>query len=164
MERNKQAFDMQPVKAGEIARASAEAVRAKFEKKNCEFSVTVAEPGASITADKDAMVTVLVNLLDNAYKYTGDEKRIALRVFGRDGQVCFAVKDNGIGMTKRQVKRVFDRFFQADSSLARRVEGCGLGLAIVKFIVDAHKGAIDVESKVGEGSEFTVKIPVYQEQ
>jgi len=106
------------------------------------------------------MVTVLVNLLDNAYKYTGEEKQIGLRVYGRDGQVCFAVRDNGIGMTKRQLKRIFDRFFQADSSLARRAEGCGLGLAIVKFIVDAHKGTIDVASEIGNGSEFVVKLPV----
>jgi signal transduction histidine kinase len=63
-------------------------------------------------------------------------------------------------MTRRQMKRVFDRFYQADSSLSRRTEGTGLGLSIVKFIVDAHKGKIDVESKLGNGSLFTVRLPL----
>ncbi|MCK4753538.1 MAG: histidine kinase, partial [Planctomycetes bacterium] len=72
--------------------------------------------------------------------------------------VCFSVKDNGIGITRRQIKRVFDRFYQVDSSLSRQAEGTGLGLSIVKFIVDAHKGQIDVESKLSKGSEFVVKL------
>ncbi|MDD5459932.1 MAG: HAMP domain-containing sensor histidine kinase [Phycisphaerae bacterium] len=160
MERNKQAFEFAPAGPKEIAENAAEAVRAKFLQKNCKFSVTVGDGLASINADKDAMVTVLVNLLDNACKYSGDDKKIELSVFSEDGYVCLAIKDNGIGMTRRQLKRAFDRFYQVDSSLARRAEGCGLGLAIVKFIVDAHKGRIEVDSKIGKGSIFTVKIPI----
>ena len=106
------------------------------------------------------MVTVLVNLLDNAYKYSNETKEIELNSFTENNLVYFAVKDNGIGMTRRQTKKIFDRFYQADTSLARRAEGTGLGLSIVKFIVDAHKGKIDVESKSGKGSIFTVTLPV----
>jgi len=101
---------------------------------------------------------VLVNLLDNSYKYSGEDKKIELRVYSADGSVCFTVKDNGIGMTRRQTRKAFDRFYQADSSLARRTEGAGLGLSIVKFIVDAHNGKITVESKPQKGSTFTVKL------
>ena len=104
------------------------------------------------------MVTVLVNLLDNAYKYSLHNKQIELKVFSQDSYICFSVKDNGIGMTRRQTKRVFDRFYQADSSLSRRASGTGLGLSIVKFIVDAHKGQITVESKPNKGTTFTVKL------
>jgi len=108
-------------------------------------------------------VTVLLNLLDNACKYTGRDKRIALSAETADGAVCFRVSDNGIGMSRREARRAFERFFQADSHLARRAEGCGLGLSIVKFIVDAHGGTIDVESTPGEGSTFTVRVPIARE-
>jgi signal transduction histidine kinase len=92
--------------------------------------------------------------------YSYDDKKIELKVFSEDSLVCFSVKDNGIGMTRRQIRKIFDRFYQVDSSLSRRADGVGLGLSIVKFIVDAHKGVISVDSKPGEGSTFTVRLPV----
>ena len=160
MERNKQAFDIVKTDPAEIAKSAAEAMQTKFKKGNCKFTVSVDKDLPSISADKDAMVTVLVNLLDNAYKYSYDDKKIELRVFAQEGEVCFSVKDNGIGMTRRAVKKIFNRFYQADSSLSRRAEGTGLGLSIVKFIVDAHKGQIEVESKPGKGSELKIIIPI----
>ncbi len=158
MERNKQAFDIVKTTPAEIANTAADAVHTKFDHDNCKFTVTVDPDLPSILADKDAMVTVLVNLLDNAYKYSNDDKQISLKVSAEDGFVCFTVTDNGIGMTPRQTKKAFDRFYQADSSLSRQTEGTGLGLAIVKFIVDAHKARITVESKQNEGSTFTIKL------
>jgi len=160
MERNKQAFDFAPTNPAQIAKAAAEAVQTKFNKENCKFNVTIEDNLPSIMADKDALVTVLVNLLDNAYKYSYDDKQIELKAFADKELVCFSAKDNGIGMTRRQMKKIFDRFYQADTSLSRRTEGAGLGLSIVKFIIDAHKGKIDVESKIGKGSIFTVTLPV----
>ena len=184
MERNKQVFDFQPVPPAEIANAAVEAVQGKFNggtgfqpvmhdqdshtgpamgrmpmPQNCTFSTHIAKDLPPVLADKDGMVTVLVNLLENAYKYTNGDKQIELKVYERNGCVCFAVKDNGIGLTPRAQKKIFNRFYQVDSRLSRRVEGCGLGLSIVKFIVDAHKGTIEVESKPDEGSVFTVKLP-----
>jgi signal transduction histidine kinase len=160
MERNKKAFTIAGTKPASVAKDAVEAVRTKFAAYNCQISVDVADNLPDIQADHDALVTVLVNLLDNACKYTGDNKQISLKVFTEDSSVCFAVSDNGIGLARRQIRRIFDSFYQVDSSLARKVEGCGLGLSIVKFIVDAHKGAISVDSKPGEGSTFTVKIPL----
>ena len=77
-------------------------------------------------------------------------------------KVCFSVKDNGVGMSRRAVKKIFKMFYQVDRSLSRGTNGCGLGLAIVKFIVDAHKGTISVKSKPGKGSELKVIIPAYK--
>ena len=159
MERNKQAFDMSTISPALIAESAADAMRTKFNNGlKCEFTVEVEDNLPEVCADKDAMVTVLVNLLDNAYKYSYDEKQIILRVFKADNQICFAVKDNGIGMNKRQTKKIFDRFYQADNSLARKTEGTGLGLSIVKFIVDAHKGKIEVISQPAKGSEFIINL------
>ncbi len=164
MERNKQAFTIVETKPAAIADDAVEAVKTKFAAQNCQPAVDVADNLPEIQADHDAMVTVLVNLLDNAYKYTGDQKQIALKVFAEGGCVCFAVSDNGIGLSRRHIRRIFDSFYQVDTSLARSAEGCGLGLSIVKFIVDAHKGKVTIESKQGKGSTFTVRIAVSPKQ
>ncbi|MGB7581096.1 MAG: HAMP domain-containing sensor histidine kinase, partial [Sedimentisphaerales bacterium] len=139
MERNKKAFEMTPANPVSIANDAAEAVRTKYAAHNCQFAVDIADNLPEISADHGAMVTVLVNLLDNACKYTGDQKQITLKVFAEKDNVCFAVSDNGIGLAHRHIRKIFDSFYQVDNSLARKVEGCGLGLSIVKFIVDAHK-------------------------
>ena len=159
MERNKQAFTMSRTSPGRIAHDAAEAVKTKFSVGQCEFSAEIGEDLPDVMADRDAMITVLVNLLDNAYKYSYDDKHIELRAFSQDGSVCFSVSDNGLGMSRRSAKKIFKRFYQVDQSLSRGAEGCGLGLSIARFIVDAHKGMISVESKPGEGSIFTVKLP-----
>lgn len=159
MERNKQAFQMRQASPASIARTAAEAVKTKLGRGDCRFETDIPDELPPIRADHDAMVTVLVNLLDNAYKYSNADKRITLGVAAGDGQVCFSVSDNGLGIPRRALKKIFRRFYQVDRSLSRRVEGCGLGLSIAKFIVDAHQGRIAVESKPGQGSTFTVALP-----
>lgn len=159
MDRNKQAFEIVKTSANGIAEAAVEAMQTKLNGGRCQFSVSMQEHLPTVLADKDAMVTVLVNLLDNACKYTRDDKRIELKVCTEDNMVRFSVTDDGIGMTGRQVKRIFDRFYQADTSLSRRAEGAGLGLAIVKFICEAHHAKITVNSQPGEGSTFTIGLP-----
>jgi signal transduction histidine kinase len=158
MERNKQTFDMLRVSPVTIARKAAEAVRTKFEQHQCECDMKIGENLPDVLVDEDAMVTALVNLLDNACKYSYDDKDIGLRVFVEDRFVYFSVADNGIGLSRRAAKKVFKRFYQADRSLSRPAGGCGLGLSIVKFVVDAHKGTISVESKPGKGSTFTIEL------
>jgi len=160
MERNKQAFQMRRVSPTSIARTAAEAVKTKLARGNCRFETEIPDELPAINADHDAMVTVLVNLLDNAYKYSYDEKKIRLQAATEDDVVRFSVSDNGVGIPRRALKRVFRRFYQVDRSLSRRAEGCGLGLSIAKFIVDAHQGKISVESKPGQGSTFTVTLPI----
>jgi signal transduction histidine kinase len=168
MERNKQAFQMRPTSPVSIARTAAEAVKTKLGRGNCLFETDIPDELPQIKADHDALVTVLVNLLDNAYKYSCDEKKIRLSVTADAGAdfkpaqartISFRVIDNGLGIPRRSLKKVFRRFYQVDRSLSRRAEGCGLGLSIAKFIVDAHQGTITVESKPGQGSTFTVTIP-----
>jgi len=156
MERNKQAFEIIQTSPAAIAHAAAEAVKTKFANGRCNFKLNISEDIPYVMADRDAIVTVLVNLLDNAYKYSYDDKKIELRVYHEDGAVCFCVSDNGTGMSNRAINKIFNRFYQVDRSLSRRAEGCGLGLSIAKFIVDAHKGSISVDSKPGEGSTFTI--------
>jgi len=159
MERNKQAFEMVRTSPAAIAHAAAAAVKTEFSQSPCRFDVNIRDDLPDVLADHDAIVTVLVNLLDNAYKYSYDDKRIELNVFAQDRLVCFCVSDHGIGMSRRTAKKIFNRFYQVDRSLSRHAQGCGLGLSIAKFIVDAHKGSISVDSELGKGSTFTVKLP-----
>ncbi len=160
MERNKNAFTMAKASSGVMAEDAIDSVHTKYKACGCCLETNMADNLPEILADHDAIVTVLINLLDNACKYTTDDKQIKLAVFAEGDEVCFAVSDNGIGMSKRQLRRVFEHFYQADDTLARTAEGCGLGLSIVQFIVNAHKGRIEVESQPGAGSTFTVRLPV----
>jgi signal transduction histidine kinase len=159
MERNKYAFGFKEVPAAEIAEGAITAVRERFNVPGCQFKTQLDPDLPAVEADADAMVTAVVNLLDNAYKYSGEEKQITLSARAENGSVSFAVKDNGIGLSPRDTKRIFKRFFQVDQRLSRTGGGCGLGLSIVKFIVTAHHGSVRVESQPGRGSTFTISLP-----
>ena len=159
MERNKYAFGFKEVPATAIVEGAITAVRERFSAPGCQFETHIAPDLPSVVADADALVTAVVNLLDNAYKYSGEEKQITLSASAENGSVFFAVKDNGIGLSPRDTKRIFKRFFQVDQRLSRSGGGCGLGLSIVKFIVTAHHGSVRVESQPGRGSTFTISLP-----
>ncbi len=159
MERNKKAFDLAELDTGEVVTAAVDSVSDRFDKADCQLDVNIATDLPKISGDRDALITVLLNLLDNAYKYSQDDKRIGVRAYSAEANVCLEVKDNGIGLSRRAIKKIFNRFYQVDQSLARKAGGCGLGLSIVKFIVDAHGGSIDVVSQPERGSTFTVKLP-----
>jgi signal transduction histidine kinase len=159
MERNKYAFGFKEVPVTAIVEGAITAVRERFNAPGCQFETHIAPDLPSVVADPDALVTAVVNLLDNAYKYSGEEKQITLSASAENGSVFFAVKDNGIGLSPRDTKRIFKRFFQVDQRLSRNGGGCGLGLSIVKFIVTAHHGNVRVESQPGRGSTFTISLP-----
>ena len=159
MERHKRAFAFAPTDLADVVHTAVAAVSERFSTPGAHLDVDLSAHLPAIRGDEDALVTVAVNLLDNAWKYTGETKRVSIRAFAADGHVCLEVADNGLGMTRRAQRRVFDTFYQVDQTLARRVGGCGLGLAIVKFILDAHDGTIRVRSQLGKGTTFTVRLP-----
>ena len=161
LERNRQRFAFAPTDPADIVH---DALAAMPEERRREHPphVEIAPDLPPVVADQDAMVTVLVNLLDNAYKYTPDDKRITVRVSresGQGDQVVFAVEDNGIGIPVREQKRIFRRFYRVDRRLARDTTGSGLGLSIVDAIVRAHGGTVRVDSRPEQGSTFTVSVP-----
>jgi len=112
-----------------------------------------------VAHDPNAIVTVLLNLLINAYKYTGADKQIAVCAFDRDREVVLEVEDNGIGIPVTDWSRIFEPFFRSDDRLRARSSGAGLGLAITKTLVKAHGGTIDVSSQEGRGTRMTVSLP-----
>jgi signal transduction histidine kinase len=158
LERRRQRFAFAPTDPADIVH---DALAAMPEERRREHPphVEIAPDLPPVIADQDAMVTVLVNLLDNAYKYTPDDKRITVRVSRESGQGVFAVEDNGIGIPVREQKRIFRRFYRVDRRLARETTGSGLGLSIVDAIVRAHGGTVRVDSRPEQGSTFTVLVP-----
>jgi signal transduction histidine kinase len=160
MERNRHALVFAEVKPAEIVRAAAESVRERFNAPHCRLELDLPPALPAIIADRDALVTVMLNLLDNAWKYSGEEKEVSVRARAGDGELILTVQDNGIGLSPRQMRRIFEPFYQADRSLSRRGGGCGLGLSIVRFIVRAHGGEVEVASAPGKGSTFTVRLPL----
>jgi len=113
-----------------------------------------------MNADEDIIEQVLVNLISNALKYTPEGGSVMIRTEETPGAVVITVRDSGIGISDEDLPYIFERFYRADKSRSRATGGSGIGLAIVKFLVEAHGGTVTVESKPGEGSEFTVTIPV----
>jgi signal transduction histidine kinase len=113
-----------------------------------------------LVADQDALRGALVNLIDNALKYTAAEKRIVVRAQA-DGtdHVRFEVTDNGIGIPRREQRRIFRRFHRVDDRLSQQTTGVGLGLSIVEAIAHAHGGTVSVESAPGAGSTFALRLP-----
>lgn len=102
----------------------------------------------------------LGNLLDNAIKYSDKKSKVELRAYSENGFVVLEVKDKGAGISAEHLPRLFERFYRAEKSRSRDEGGTGLGLSIVKHIVQVHAGTVDVESELGKGSVFRIKIPV----
>ena len=115
---------------------------------------------APVPHDPNGIVTVLLNLLINAYKYTGEDKRIVVRAFDQGNEVVLEVEDNGIGIPITDQRRIFEPFFRGDDRLRGTSSGVGLGLAITKAVVTAHRATIEVHSSEGRGTRMIVRLPV----
>jgi len=123
---------------------------------------------AKVHGDKDRLIQMLLNIADNAIKYTSlkdsGEKKVAIISKKVGDKVVVEVADTGPGMSRSALKRIFDRFYRVDKGRSRKMGGSGLGLAIVKTIVDRHNGSINVTSEPGEGTKFTIELPLVRSE
>jgi signal transduction histidine kinase len=113
-----------------------------------------------IMADRNAMTQAIHNLIDNAIKYSGKVKKVVVKSYTQDQNLVIAVQDFGIGIKKEERDKIFDRFYRGGDKLTGTVKGSGLGLTLVKLIIDAHHGSVHLESEPGQGSTFSVKLPL----
>jgi two-component system phosphate regulon sensor histidine kinase PhoR len=158
LERARERFVLVPTRPSTIITASIDAIRDRTPA-GCDLRVEMSDDLPPVMADPDALGTALINLLDNALKFTPDEKQILVRAYVDDRSVMFAVRDNGTGIPVREQRRIFRRFYRVDQRLARETAGVGLGLSIVALIVRAHGGQIEVSSQPGAGSTFALRLP-----
>lgn len=115
-----------------------------------------------ISCDSEKLERITLNLLSNAIKFTEPGGEIEVNIYDRDSHIVISVKDTGTGIPKDMQNRIFETFTQVESSLRRNVEGSGIGLSLVKSLIEMHEGEIFVESELGVGSEFIVKLPFNQ--
>jgi len=125
-----------------------------------ELSVDLPEEPARAFIDSDRMQQVLHNLLENSIRYTDPGGKIRVRLISSPGAVMIEVSDTGIGIPESNLPYVFERFYRSDRARRAHPGGSGLGLSIVKWIVEAHKGKVEVSSRVGEGATFVVTLPL----
>jgi signal transduction histidine kinase len=139
--------------------AAVEQVRPMAERRELTLGVA---PGPAVTlhADEDLLLQLVLNLLDNAIKYTPSGGTVTAG-WGIDGDRAeLWVRDSGIGIAKEDSERVFDRFYRVDKARSRTEGGAGLGLSICRWIAEAHGGSISVRSEPGQGTTFTVRLPL----
>jgi signal transduction histidine kinase len=127
--------------------------------KRLKVAVDLSPDAQTIRADETRLHEVLYNLLDNAVKYSRENGEIRLQAVQRDREITVSVSDNGIGISKDDLPRIFERFYRADKARSRELGGTGLGLAIVKHIVQLHGGRVEAESELGRGTTIRVVLP-----
>ncbi|MDD1744536.1 MAG: cell wall metabolism sensor histidine kinase WalK [Candidatus Methanoperedens sp.] len=158
IESEKMELKLEPVDIHKIGNAAFENIRQLALKKNITVSLDIPEKLSPVLADREKLNIVLNNLLDNALKFTPDGGGIFLSAKDYEDAIEVAVKDTGIGIEKEKLSRIFDKFYQVDSTSRRKIGGIGLGLSISSGIIKAHGSEIYVESEPGKGSTFSFRL------
>jgi two-component system phosphate regulon sensor histidine kinase PhoR len=164
MESGRRSYQLRRQRVDAVVDAALQAFEPQRLAGDVEVSRSVEAGLPDVWADPQALTEALLNLLNNAHKYTGREKRIALIARKQGEAVLLTVQDNGPGIARREQKRIFDKFYRGEDSLSREIEGTGLGLAMVKHIVGAHAGKVTVESELGKGAAFTIALPAAEKE
>jgi len=151
----------EPVPLDQLARAAAEDFSVAIREAGLSLETEIAPEAPPAAGEAGYLRRVLDNLLSNAIKFTPAGGRITVRLWSEGGQVVLQVADTGVGIAPEHRERIFERFYQVDGSARRRYGGMGLGLALVKEVVDNLGGTVTVDSEVGKGSTFTVRLPVF---
>jgi signal transduction histidine kinase len=128
--------------------------------KDFTLETEIADNLPFIRADKDALGRAVLNLLDNAVKYSGGNPRVILRAWSGEDSVNLQVEDHGIGIAKSEQKKIFEKFYRSESALESNVKGSGIGLPLVEHVVRAHGGKVLLESEPGKGTRVTIRLPV----
>jgi two-component system phosphate regulon sensor histidine kinase PhoR len=159
IESGRKIYHRSPVQVTEVVDSALAAFRAQRLGIQVPLKCDLESNLPALDIDREAVAGALLNLLQNAYKYSGEDKRIELKARREGRDVALEVRDFGVGIAARERKRIFERFYRVDNLLTRKTEGSGLGLAIAKRIVEAHGGRIQVKSELGKGSAFIVYLP-----
>jgi signal transduction histidine kinase len=134
-----------------------------MDQKGFHLQIEVDQGLPQVQADKDALEQAVLNLLDNAVKYSGKNRELCLRLSRREKTICIDVIDFGTGIADEDKTRIFSEFFRVPGSENQRIPGTGLGLTIVSHIAEAHGGRVDVLSRSGVGSTFSIILPLEEE-
>lgn len=159
IEEDRKQYAFAQVRPDRVVRDTVEAYRFQLTEEGFDLRLDVDDDLPLVYLDEEAMAQAVINLLDNAAKYSDTTKEIAVRVAHRHDAVCVSVQDRGIGIPAREQEKIFESFYRVEKTDVHDVKGSGLGLAVVAHVAAAHGGRVDVDSTPGRGSTFTVCIP-----
>ncbi len=159
MEAGARPYGLERLDAGRLVKATVEEFKQEARAGSLVMECAVPDYGPTVKADREALAQAVWNLLDNAVKYSGEKPIVRVEVEAESDQVAIRVRDQGVGISPSEKKRILRKFVRGSSAKTCGVKGTGIGLAMVQHIVDAHGGKILVESEPGKGSTFTIVLP-----
>ena len=171
VERNERLKPREETDIVRVLNATIERIKPLAKASKVEVTMTSSQKALSLRGNQDQLEQVFTNLIENAIKYGGSENKVEIAINTIDHDIrlgCPAVeirvRDHGPGIPKTHIPRLTERFYRVDSHRSREIGGTGLGLAIVKHVVGRHRGRLNIESTLGQGSCFTVFLPLFQNQ
>ena len=159
IEAGRKEYDFRDTDLSELVRNTLESYRYQIEQSGFTFEERIAEV-PPLRVDREAMARSLLNLVNNALKYSQDQKYIGVSLYRQNGSVNLEVVDHGIGIPESDQQKIFEKFYRVGDPLVHNTKGSGLGLSLVQHIVQAHGGQVFVDSVPGRGSKFTISLPV----
>jgi signal transduction histidine kinase len=160
IEAGRKEYRLGPTSVARVVSEVVDAYRFQIEQQGFDLSVHIGEDLPEVAADEEALGQAILNLLNNAIKYSRDTKSIHVRVYREGNRLQVAITDRGIGIPKSEHKKIFEKFYRGEDSLVHETKGSGLGLPLVQHIMDAHGGTVDVESAPAKGSTFILTLPI----
>jgi signal transduction histidine kinase len=160
IERGQQSYQMQVTPLSDVVQSVARTMRFPLTAQGFDFRVEVSDSVPPTAIDRDAIEQAVLNLLSNAMKYSGEKRDIALSLRRHNGSALIQVADCGIGIPAEEHQRIFEKFYRVQTPDNQTISGAGLGLALVAHIANAHGGNVEVESAMGRGSTFTIRLPI----
>lgn len=160
IEAGRKEYDFRETDIRELVCATLDSYRFQIEQNGFSLEEKIDEDIPPLRVDREAIARSLVNLINNAVKYSQNQKYIQVSVFRQNGSVKLQVKDRGIGIPAGEQQKIFEKFYRSGDPLVHNTKGSGLGLSLVQHIVRAHGGEVGVESAPGAGSTFTIELPV----
>ncbi len=159
IEAGRKEYDFRETDLRELVKNTLESYRYQIEQHGFTLEENI-DPVPPMKVDREAMARSLVNLVNNALKYSQDHKYIGVNLFRENGSVKLEVIDHGIGIPNREQEKIFEKFYRVGDPLVHNTKGSGLGLSLVRHIAHAHGGEVSVDSTPGQGSKFTIQLPV----
>ena len=163
IEAGRKEYDFRETDIAELVQNTLDAYRYQIEQQGFAFEQSIDSSIPKVRVDREAIARALVNLVNNALKYSANEKFLGVRLYRANSVLKLEVIDRGIGITRREQSKIFEKFYRTGDPLVHNTKGSGLGLSLVRHITHAHGGQVEVESTPGKGSKFIVSLPLAAE-
>jgi len=160
IEAGRKEYEFRKTDVAELVGSTLDAYRYQIEQQGFALEQSIDSGIPPVRVDREAIARSLVNLINNALKYSADEKFLGVRLYRADGVLKLEVVDRGIGIARSEQSKIFEKFYRAGDPLVHNTKGSGLGLSLVRHIAHAHGGEVEVESAPGKGSKFTLFLPL----